>query len=59
MSRRLSDANAGQTNQEDPPSNEKPKASRKAESLLVIDKPIQKLQKSLSMNESGLMVAFR
>ncbi|KAI3854360.1 hypothetical protein MKX03_037247 [Papaver bracteatum] len=41
MSRRLSDANAGQTNQEDPPSNEKPKASRKAESLSVIDKPIQ------------------
>ncbi|RZC56094.1 hypothetical protein C5167_014954 [Papaver somniferum] len=59
MSRRLSDANAGKTNQEDPPSNEKPKASRKAESLLVIDKPIQKLQKSLSMNESGLMEALQ
>ncbi|KAI3993750.1 hypothetical protein MKX01_002763 [Papaver californicum] len=38
MSRRLSDANAGQTNQEDPPSNEKPKAGRKAESLAVNDK---------------------
>lgn len=45
MSRRLSDANGRQSNQEDPKTNEKPKASHKTESLSGPEKPGQTIPK--------------